>query len=101
MGLKRLESLGHFVSKDGVAPDDDKVCKKHNLLRPQTNELLQSFLGLSGYYRRMILQVAPVLLKPQFDWPLVLGTDASDCAVDAVLPQIGADGLGHPVLFSQ
>ena len=54
IGHKRLEFLGHILSKEGISPEASKVTKVQGFQRPQTKEQLQFFIGLVSYYRRFI-----------------------------------------------
>ena len=47
----------------------------------------------------MVLCSAPILAKPHFDKPFILDTDASQCAVGAILSQIGCDEQEHPIFY--
>jgi len=53
--LKReVAYLGHVITKDGVKPNPDKISAVTNFPIPKSIKDIQSFLGLSGYYRRFI-----------------------------------------------
>ncbi|XP_073225614.1 uncharacterized protein [Cicer arietinum] len=49
--LDSVAFLGHVVSKNEIGVDPSKVEAVHNWPRPTTVKEIQSFLGLSGYYR--------------------------------------------------
>ena len=53
-----VEFLGHWVSKEGVTVIPNKVEKIQGLERPSGVKEIRSFLGLTGYYRRFILEYA-------------------------------------------
>lgn len=57
---KETEFLGHIVTKDGIKPNPNKVdgIKKQTI--PKTVREIQSFLGLSGYYRKFIPDYAKI-----------------------------------------
>ena len=57
-GANKVIYLGHSVSRDGVHTDPSKIKAVEDLAAPTTIEMLRSFLGLAGYYRRFIPQFA-------------------------------------------
>lgn len=66
--------LGHFISK-GVSMDSQKMLSILEWPMPKTPKALRGFLGLMGYYRRLICNSANIpcpltdLLKKQnFKW---------------------------------
>ena len=52
--------LGHVISQQGVGPDPTKVDAVKQIPRPHGLKQLDSFLGLTGYYRRCVPQYATV-----------------------------------------
>ena len=46
--------LGHMVSKDGIQVDPMKIEVVIDWPRPTTVTEVRSFLGLAGYYRRVM-----------------------------------------------
>lgn len=61
--------------KEGVEADNDKICAMTNWSRPRNTTGLRGFLGLMGYYRRLVQDyrkiVAPLtklLHKDRFMW---------------------------------
>lgn len=74
-GLAQVDYLGHIISKDGVAADPTKLQAIQNWPTPRSISALSGFLGLSGYYRRFVLNYATLaspftdlLKKHQFEW---------------------------------
>lgn len=83
---RRVEYLGHFISKDGVAMDPAKIKAVQGWPTPGSVHALRGFLSLTGYYRRFIhnygVIAAPLtaLLKREaFCW-----TDAATAAFNAL-----------------
>jgi hypothetical protein len=52
--------LGHIISSAGVALDPDKVAAVESWPPPQTLRALQGFLGLTGYYQKIIAQYGDI-----------------------------------------
>jgi hypothetical protein len=52
--LKEIKFLGHTISQAGIAVDPNKVQEVMNWKPPTTVRQIRSFLGLAGYYRRLI-----------------------------------------------
>ncbi|MBW0524892.1 hypothetical protein O181_064607 [Austropuccinia psidii MF-1] len=53
-GFKELKALGHVVSGLSLGIDKNKVVEVLLKPMPQIKKEIQSFLGLSGYYRQQI-----------------------------------------------
>jgi hypothetical protein len=53
--LKKVPFLGHVLSGDGISIDPTKVQEVLDWKAPTTVHEVRSFLGLTGYYRRFIL----------------------------------------------
>lgn len=51
---KEVKYLGHLVSKDGIRANPAKVQKIKDWQCPKTSLEAQAFLGLAGYYRKLI-----------------------------------------------
>ena len=56
-----LVFLGHQVSRDGICPPPARVSEILDLPRPANSESLRRYLGLIGFYRRMIPGFAKVV----------------------------------------
>ena len=59
-GADKLTHLGHVVSGKGVHTDPAKITAVATLPDPQNVEQVRSFLGLAGYYRKFIPQIATI-----------------------------------------
>ena len=57
---KEMKYLGHIVTQDGIKPDPTLTKAVSNFPQPKTIKDVQSFLGLSGYYRRFIKDYAKI-----------------------------------------
>ncbi|CAF4150636.1 unnamed protein product, partial [Adineta steineri] len=57
---RETKYLGHIITKDGIKPDPDLVKSVIDFPRPKTIRDVQSFLGLTGYYRRFIKNYAKI-----------------------------------------
>ena len=51
---RMIKFLGHVVSEEGVTTDPDKTAAIVNYPQPESDDELNSFLGLTGYYRRFV-----------------------------------------------
>lgn len=60
---KYSEFLGHIVTPDGIKPNPSKIATIQKFPIPKTVKEIQSFLGLTGYYRKFILDYAKII-KP-------------------------------------
>jgi hypothetical protein len=58
--IKEVPFLGHVVSPEGIAVDPNKVKEVLDWKPSMSMSEVQSFLGLAGYYRRLILNFSKV-----------------------------------------
>ena len=52
--------LGHVVTTEGVKPNEENLKAVKEFATPQNRKNVQSFLGLTGYYRRFIKDYAKI-----------------------------------------
>jgi hypothetical protein len=74
-GQKYILFSGHVVSDDGIKVDPKKIATVSERPSPKSITLSRGFLGLTGYYKRLVLNyaqiVAPLtklLKKDAFKW---------------------------------
>jgi transposase InsO family protein len=63
---REMKYLGHVITQTGIKPDPDLIKSVTNFPQPKKVKDVQSFLGLTGYYRRFIkdyAKLAEPLLK--------------------------------------
>ena len=60
IAMETIDFLGHIVGKGTVKPQTDKLNKIKAAPIPTTKKQLQSFLGLTGYYRDFIPDFAKI-----------------------------------------
>ncbi|XP_026459351.1 uncharacterized protein LOC113360012 [Papaver somniferum] len=77
-GQSQIEFLGYVINSKGVSADPAKIECTVNWPRPTTTKGLRGFLGLIGYYRKLvkdyglIFQPLTILLKKgNFSWNTV------------------------------
>ena len=54
VGYRQVKLLGHIVGHGQLKPDPKKLAAVKQLSPPTSVRQLRAFLGLVGYYRRMI-----------------------------------------------
>uniref|UniRef100_A0A1B6CD86 RNA-directed DNA polymerase n=2 Tax=Clastoptera arizonana TaxID=38151 RepID=A0A1B6CD86_9HEMI len=57
---KELLFLGHIISEDGIKPNPAKVVAIKEFPLPTNQKEVKQFLGLTGYYRKMIKDYAKI-----------------------------------------
>ena len=115
--LEQIASLGHIISKEGLAVDPSKIEAVISWKRPKSVTEIRSFWGLVGYYRRSAplmkliwksvpfvwtnqcetsflelkrrLTTAPILTLPLGSRGFIVYTDASNVGLCYVLMQDG------------
>ena len=55
LGYTQMQHLGHVIGEGKILPDPKKVEAVKNYKQPETKSEVRDFLGLTGYYRRFIL----------------------------------------------
>ena len=63
---KEVKFLGHVVSREGIATDPSKVAKVRECPEPKCVRDVRSFLGLTNYYRKFILNYS-VVAAPMYE----------------------------------
>jgi hypothetical protein len=76
--------VGHIVSKNGVATDPEKLDTISKLFFPITKKTLWGFLGMVGYYQRLIhmfvAKTRPLAWFLREDAPTPMENEVSKCA---------------------
>lgn len=62
----RIEYLGYLIEDNKIEPSQNKVDAVINFPKPTNTKMIQSFLGLTGYFRKFI-QDYSILAKPLSD----------------------------------
>ncbi|XP_071491677.1 uncharacterized protein [Diadema antillarum] len=60
LGCRSVEFLGHIVEGGRVKPTPEKLAKVKSMSRPTTKREVRSLLGLVGYYRKFIPNMAAI-----------------------------------------
>lgn len=63
---RRVEFLGYVIENGSIYPSPEKTLAVVNYPEPKTYKQLQSFLGLTGYFRKFILNYS-LIAKPLSD----------------------------------
>jgi hypothetical protein len=66
LGFTRLEFVGVTIDEGGMTMSEDKINKVVNFVKPRTCRELQSFLGLTNYFRIHLANYANIA-KPLYD----------------------------------
>ena len=85
IGYTELVFIGHKVGQVGVAPNDDLISKIKQATPPTTKKELHSFLGLVGYYRAFVPNLAAIAvsltdLTKKYSPNVLVWTDVHDQA---------------------
>ncbi|CAF4531871.1 unnamed protein product [Rotaria sp. Silwood2] len=57
---REMRYLGHIITQNGIKPDPDLIKSVTNFPQPKKIKDVQSFLGLTGYYRRFIKEYSKI-----------------------------------------
>ena len=63
-GAHQVLFLGHIVSSTGVHTDTKKIAAVSDLASPKNVEEVRTFLGVAGYYRRVIPNLSSISAPP-------------------------------------
>ena len=61
LGKTELLFLGHFINKNGIYPNEEKVSIIKSFPIPETQRKLREFLGMVNFYRKFIPNGASIL----------------------------------------
>ena len=73
---KHIQYLGHIVSGEGIMPLPEKLSSIKRMLPPKTPKEIKQFLGLIGYYRKLVPRFSDLARpldaltrkKTEFEW---------------------------------
>lgn len=65
--VKEIKFLGYVVSAEGLVPSEDNLKAISNFPVPKNFKNIQSFLGLTAYFRRFI-EGYSIIAKPLTDF---------------------------------
>ncbi|KAL8583208.1 hypothetical protein ACOMHN_053721 [Nucella lapillus] len=60
LAFKELSFLGHQIGHGKMWPEEDKVEKLKKAEKPKSKKQVRAFLGLVGYYRKLVLNFAEI-----------------------------------------
>ena len=99
-GATETKLLGYVVGKDGIKPDHEKVCAIRDLPNPKTVTEVQSFLGMTGYYRQCMAGYAkisePLVALTRKANPFVWGASEQTAFDDLKLVLMSEHVMAHP-----
>jgi len=61
--LQRVEFLGHIIEDGCMSPFEHKIEAVRTFSKPKTIKQVQSFLGLSGHFRKFVSQYS-IITRP-------------------------------------
>ncbi|XP_063913196.1 uncharacterized protein K02A2.6-like [Zophobas morio] len=98
---KRIQYLGHVISKKGLEKSEDKIKAIIEAPRPTSLEELQRFLGMVIIQKaKAEIAIERVFMSFTPDLDITLATDASPYGLAGVLSHRFPDGCEKPVAFA-
>lgn len=97
---REISFLGHIISEQGISVQQHKIKAVREWPRPETKKQVRGFLGLTGYYRKFVLDYSRIALplteltkdKTPFHW----GSQQQE-AFDTLKERLTeAEVLAHP-----
>ncbi len=101
---EKLTFLGHTISKEGLMPDNSHLEAIRNAPPPLDASMLRSFLGLTAWYAKFILNFSAVVepmrdvLRENSDFTWTINAQKSFQKVKELIAQSSALALFDPVL---